>query len=97
MLRLERIENPDGSILIRVHGRIGGAWVDELRECCERALETSRPLQLDLQNVTFIDRDGMALLRSLWSQLVILRSSLFAAELLKRLQTASDPDSRTSW
>ena len=97
MLRLERVENPDGSIVIRLHGRIGGAWVNELRDCCERALETSQPLQLDLQNVTFIDRDGVALLRSLWSQLVILRSSLFAAELLKPLPTASDADSRTSW
>ena len=97
MLRLERVENSDGSILIRLHGRIGGAWVAELRECCERALETSRPLQLDLQNVTFIDRDGVALLRSLWGQVVILRSSLFAAELLKRVQNAADPDSRTSW
>ena len=33
MLRLERVENPDGSILIRLHGRIGGAWVNELRDC----------------------------------------------------------------
>lgn len=97
MLRLERVDDADGGATIRLHGRVGGEWVAELRSVCERALDAgTRPLRLDLANVTYIDQDGLTLFRKLWPHIVVLRSSLFAAELLKPIADDYNDESRTS-
>ena len=97
MLRLERLDDADGGATIRLHGRVGGEWVAELRTACEQALQArTRPLRLDLANVTYIDQDGLTLFRKLWPDVVVLRSSLFAAELLKPLAEGCVDESRTT-
>jgi anti-anti-sigma factor len=84
MLRIEQQRGTDGRAVVRLYGRLGGEWVNEVRQVCLTTLATEgRPVRLDLQDVTFIDRSGLALLRELWGDVVILRLSLFAAELLK--------------
>ncbi len=86
MLRAECIEAADGRVTVRLHGRIGGRWVPELRSVCARLLRPGAPrLQLDLENVTFIDHDGLTLLDDLWESIEVTRSSLFTHELLKTL------------
>jgi len=86
MLRLERADAKDGTVTLHVHGRIGGEWVGELERACRDAIEAgANPLGLDLTDVTYIDQAGLALFRRLWPHVTVLRSSLFAAELLKPL------------
>lgn len=86
MLRAECTEAADGHMTVRLHGRVGGQWVGELRELCTRLLEHApTPLHMDLENVTFIDHEGLALFDELWEAIVVVRSSLFAHELLKTI------------
>jgi len=85
MLRIERDTTQDGIEALRLEGQLAGAWVDELRAACLAAIHRGATPRLDLGGVTFIDLEGMALLRDLWAHLVVTRSSLFAAEQLKTL------------
>lgn len=86
MLKLERTDAIDGAVTLCLHGRIGGEWVTELEHACAEAIDGgAHPLRLDLSDVTYIDQAGLALFRRLWPHVTILRSSLFAAELLKPL------------
>jgi len=95
MLRIERCEGTDGRVTVQLYGRIGGQWVPELRRVCHTVLiEEEKPLDLDLNEVTFIDHEGLALLRELESQVAIIRLSLFAAELLKPTAPRDSSDVR---
>lgn len=66
MLRITRIAPPrgDGEVL-KVEGKLVGAWVEELRRECSRAPSSRGPLCLDLGAVSFVDGDGVRLLREL--------------------------------
>jgi anti-anti-sigma regulatory factor len=79
MLRIERVENAAGTT-VRATGRLAGPWVAEL----ERALSENAPdapVLIDLTDVSFVDREGIALLRMLRRRgLVNLRCSAFVAE-----------------
>jgi hypothetical protein len=78
MLRIE--------LTLRLEGRVAGQWVDELRRSCAEALGTGRELVLDLTSVSFIGRDGLALIGELPRNRVrIERCSPFVAEQLKRV------------
>lgn len=50
---------------LRLEGHLGGPWVDELRRSCDRVFSRGKRLTLNLSEVSFIDRDGVALLRAL--------------------------------
>jgi hypothetical protein len=65
MLKIVSVGNGHGSTTLVLEGRLIGPWVDELRGACEKALRAPARLTLDLGAVTFIDRDGVALLRRL--------------------------------
>jgi anti-anti-sigma factor len=75
----------DGSVVLRLEGSLSGQWVDELRRVTwEPVREPSARLVLDLAEVTFIDADGLALLRELSLRHVVLRNgSLFVTQQLK--------------
>jgi anti-anti-sigma regulatory factor len=69
----------------QLEGRLGGVWVDELRRSCDRVLSEGKRLTLDLSGVSFVDRDGVGLLRSLKCANVELRNcSPFIALRLER-------------
>jgi anti-anti-sigma regulatory factor len=80
MLRIERIDEESGMTRVRATGRLTGPWVAEL----EKALSDHGPdvpLVLDLTDVSFVDRAGIALLRMLRSRTWMnLRCSAFVAE-----------------
>jgi hypothetical protein len=66
MLRISPVESTGPRVVLRVEGRVIGPWVDELRRSCETALgHTGARLTLDLRGVTFLDPDGIALVRGL--------------------------------
>ena len=85
MLRISMSEPQGESIQLRLDGRISGRWVKLLRRTC--AVQQRRGLRtlLDLRNVSYADRDGIALLQALTEQGVeILHAPPFIAELIRR-------------
>ena len=78
----------DGSVVLRLEGTLSGQWVGELRRVTSEPLrEPAARLVLDLAEVTFIDADGLALLRELLFRQVILRNgSLFVTQQLKTIE-----------
>lgn len=87
MLRIERDATVDeGLTAFRLEGQITGPWVEELRTACLDAIgRGAASVRLDLRGVTFIDFEGLELLRDLRDRVVVTRSSLFAAAQLKAL------------
>jgi hypothetical protein len=71
-------------VAFRLEGRVVGPWVAELREACQKVLEEKRPLTLDLSEVMFANRAGLALLLELKAQGVALSGcSPFLSQELK--------------
>ena len=77
-----RDRGPDIAVL-HLEGQLIGPWVDELERTCDRLLAT-RPVTLDLADVSFVERRGVHLLRTLGTRGVpLLRCSPLVAEQLK--------------
>ena len=65
MLKIDTAGQAEGRITMRLEGRMVGPWVDELRRACEAHLGDGHVLTLDFSGVSFVDREGVALLRTL--------------------------------
>ncbi len=65
MLKIVTVANGSGTATLVLEGRLIGPWVEELRRCCEQTSSSSDGLTLDLGGVSFVDRGGLELLRSL--------------------------------
>jgi len=50
---------------LRLDGRVAGQWVALLRESAESVLADGLRLTIDLQNISYIDCEGIVLLKSL--------------------------------
>jgi ABC-type transporter Mla MlaB component len=86
MLRISAIEAAGGTITLRLDGQITGRWVMLLQRTCEAELKKGAQVTIDLKNVSFADRDGIALLRSLTDSRVELLNSLpFIAEQIRKV------------
>ena len=84
MLRIVSAGNGHGATTLVLEGRLTGPWVGELRDSCQAALDSATPLILDLGKVTFIDREGIELLRMLADRRAQLTNcSPFVAEQLR--------------
>ena len=84
MLKIVSRGNGDGTTTLVLEGRLVGPWVEEVRRSCEQALSTTVELTLDLGTVSFIDRPGIELLRSLADRHTRLNNcSPFVAEQLR--------------
>jgi anti-anti-sigma regulatory factor len=84
VLKISIIETLDQAVTIRLEGQVRGLWVEELRRSCEPLLARGSGLRLDLNDVSFVDMNGVALCRSLRHRNVaILHCSPFVAEQLK--------------
>jgi anti-anti-sigma regulatory factor len=81
VLRIERVQNRAGETTLRATGRLAGPWLGELERSVDVSLAAGSAVLLDLTDVSFVDRQGIELLRSL-RQLaqVYLRCSSFVAE-----------------
>jgi ABC-type transporter Mla MlaB component len=84
MLRILADETDGEPATLRLDGRITGQWVKLLQGTCEAQLKQGARVILDLKNVSFADRDGFALLRSLADRGVeILNALPFIAEQIR--------------
>jgi anti-anti-sigma factor len=79
--------NGSSGLRIRLVGQVAGRWVDELQRVCAEALDSGGTLVLDMQDVSFVDSDGLRVFRSLRGRRVqFLNCALFVAEQLKALE-----------
>ena len=84
MLRIQLLDQQDGTATLQLAGRVAGPWVHELSRSCDRILGVGGALNVDLREVTFVDRAGVELLRSLCDRHVgLAHCSPFVAEQLK--------------
>jgi anti-anti-sigma regulatory factor len=84
MLKIDSLGNGHGATTLVLEGRLIGPWVEELRHSCEKALDSTTGLILDLGRVTFIDREGIGLLRKLADRHAqVTNCSAFVAEQLR--------------
>lgn len=68
MLKISTIESLYGTKKIRIDGQLTGEGVELLQQTCREYLDQGLQLSVDLQNVSFVDRDGIATIRNLKEQ-----------------------------
>lgn len=84
MLRISVEELSGQDATLHLEGHLVGPWVEELRLSCEKVRGESKRLTLDLAAVSFVDRDGISLLRRLKTcEVVVTNCSAFLAHQLK--------------
>ena len=86
MVRITLIDSDEPSKKFKVEGRLTGEAVGELRQLCEGMLDCPEHgrLILDLADVSFIDNEGIELVRDLrHDNVLITQYSPFLAQLLK--------------
>jgi ABC-type transporter Mla MlaB component len=85
MLRISVIDAAGEPITLSLDGQISGRWVELLQRTCEVQLTKGPPVTMDLKNVSFADRDGIALLRSLTDRRVEIQNALpFIVEQIRK-------------
>ena len=85
MLRISITKADARSATLHLEGQLGGAWITELRDMCDRMLGAGRTLALDLRDVSLIERAGFELLASLSRRAVsLVCCSPFQAEQLRQ-------------
>jgi ABC-type transporter Mla MlaB component len=65
MLRISESLSSAGITTLRLEGRLSGPWVEEASRSCEFYSGNIRRLNLDLEELSFVDREGIALLNTL--------------------------------
>ena len=89
MLKITRAVLSEKEISLQLDGRVTGQWVRLLRETAESALDEGVGLSLDLKNISFIDCEGIALIRNLIERGVRhTNPPLFVAEQIKKCKDA---------
>jgi anti-anti-sigma regulatory factor len=89
MLKITRAVLSEKEISLQLDGRVSGQWVELLRETAESALDEGVGLSLDLKNISFIDCEGIALVRNLIERGVRhTNPPLFVAEQIKKCKDA---------
>lgn len=85
MLRISTNEVVGERVTLRLDGQVTGRWVKLLQRTCEAKLKKGARITLDLRNVLFADRDGIALLQGLEHRRVeILNVLPFIAEQIRK-------------
>lgn len=86
MLRISAIEAAGGPVTLRLDGQVSGQWLKLLERTCEAELKKGSRVTVDLKNVSFADRDGIVLLRSLVDRRIELLNALpFIAEQIRKV------------
>lgn len=84
MLRMTTIQTDPQTATLLLEGRIVGSWVEELTRECEQKLSQTERIILDVSQVSFVDDNGVEVLKTLRQNRVYLTGcSLFLDELLK--------------
>ena len=89
MLKITRVASSDQEITLQLDGRVTGQWIELLRESAESILAEGVRLTLDWENASFIDCEGLALIKSLIGRGVRqVNAPLFVGEQIKKCEEA---------
>lgn len=72
MLKISENGSRDGKATIRLEGKVIGPWVVEVRRVCEALLASGREVVIDLAEVSFADREAIAVFKELTARRVTL-------------------------
>ena len=87
MLKITRIGSLDQGVTLQLDGRVTSPWVELLRQSASSVLAEGARLTLDLQNIYFIDCEGVGLIKSLIDRGVRqVNAPLFVAEQMKECE-----------
>ena len=90
MLKITQVASSNREITLQLDGRVTGQWVELLRESAQSVLEEAMRLTLDLENICFIDCEGIVLIKSLMDRGVRqINAPLFVAEQIRKCMDAS--------
>ena len=85
MLKITRVGSLDQEVTLQLDGRVAGPWVELLRQSAESVLAEGARLTFDLQNICFIDCEGVVLIKSLIDRGVRQANvPLFVAEQIRK-------------
>lgn len=85
MLKITRAVLSKEEITLQLDGRVTGQWVELLRDSAESVLDEGLTLNVDLTNISFIDCEGIAVIKNLIARGAHdLNPPLFVAEQLKK-------------
>ena len=85
MLKITRVGSLDPEVTLQLDGRVTGPWVELLRQSAESVLAEGALLTLDLQNIYFLDCEGVGLIKSLIDHGVRqVNAPLFVAEQIRK-------------
>lgn len=88
MLKITRAWSSQ-EVTLQLDGRVADKWIELLSESAESALAEGLRLTLDLENISFIDCEGLALIKSLMGRGVRqVNAPLFVAEQLRKCEAA---------
>jgi anti-anti-sigma regulatory factor len=89
MLKITKVIESNQAITLLLDGSVTGQWIDLLRESAESVLELKMRLTLDLQNISFIDCEGLAVIKSLMGKGVRqVNAPLFVADQFRKCEAA---------
>jgi len=85
MLKITTIAKDDKTVTLQLEGRMVGPWVQEVRRECEKGLAVSSKVILDLSGVTFVNDQGIKVLKALKGEdtVLLVCCSLFLSALLE--------------
>ena len=87
MLKITRAASSNQEIILQLDGSVTGQWIELLRESAESVLGKGLRLTLDLENICFIDCEGLALIKSLIGHGVRqVNAPLFVEEQLRKCE-----------
>ena len=88
MLKITRAWS-NQEVTLQLDGRVSDKWIELLSEYAESALAEGLQLTLDLENISFIDCEGLALIKNLMGRGVRqVNAPLFVAEQLRKCEAA---------
>lgn len=74
VLRITQLHH-NGSLLLKLEGKLLAPWAGELRALVPDNAEQARNTRLDLRDVSFVDAAGTQLLRELIARGVVIQST----------------------
>lgn len=74
MLKITVEAEPNRTIF-KLEGRLAGPWVEEFKRCWAKSSDKGEPIQVMLNEVTFIDAKGRSLLADMHHQGVALMAT----------------------
>ena len=89
VLKITEVARTNQEITLLLDGSVTGQWVALLRECAESVLQLEMRLTLNLENICFIDCEGLAVIKDLIRRGARqMNAPLFVAEEIKKCEDA---------